>query len=158
MPARLVMLALLLPFILIAQEKAAPPATAAASAVFPLLVGNWSCEGTFSGKPATGKANFSLVEGNLELDYRLLRDGKPFFTGKGIYHPRTGKGVWIDAFGNAYVLKTSFSPDAMSTEWNDTTSIRGFSTYQVSDGVLSLTDEVNGKDGRKPFTMFQCRR
>lgn len=162
MTARSAMVLLFLSCTLAAQSKTettvSKPDVQASSAVFSLLAGNWSCEGTFNGQPATGDANFVVVNGNLELDYRILRGGKLFFSGKGIYHPRSSKGVWIDAFGNAYVLKLTLTADSLSSQWNDLTTIRGFSTYQVKDGILSLTDEANGKDGRRPFTLFKCKR
>ena len=144
---------------LFAQTASTNPNEPSSAKVFPQLMGSWSCEGTFQGQPATATASFTMVSGNLHLEYQLLKAGRAFFKGTGIYQSKTLKGVWVDSAGNAYVLKTTFTADSMATEWKDFESVRGFSLYRLADAnTLNITDEVNGKDGRRPFVQLTCKR
>ena len=162
--ARIILGVLMLTAALFAQEAAPNPAQKtseppAAAKVFPQLVGEWSCEGTFQGQPAMATASFTMANGKLHFDYQLLKAGKAFFKGTGIYQSKTQKGVWVDSAGNAYVLKTTFTAESMATEWKDFESVRGYSLYRLTDAnTLMITDEVNGKDGRLPFVQFTCKR
>ncbi len=146
------------PFLLILTLFIQGNTSADAEIVFTKLKGAWSCQGTFTGKPAVGRAEFLVVNGRLHLEYQLGPLGKPYFTGSGSYH-KAGKGVWTDSAGNAYVLKETFTSDSMATEWRDFERTRGYSLYRIVDAnTLAITDEINSQDGRRPFTEFKCNR
>lgn len=124
---------------------------------FARVAGNWGGTGEVRGMASVQQMTWQPV-----LDGRFLRltfdnrmtgtDGKEWrFQAHGYYRIRddgTITGTWFDSRGVSYPLACGVDEvGTMTIRWGTEASELGRSSYRIVDGVLNVTDEVQGKDG-----------
>lgn len=130
---------------------------AARAQVWERLAGRWQGTGEVGGMAATPVLAFAPALGGrahrLSFDNRMRgADGRERpFAAEAVYlcEGAACRGHWYDTRGAILPLATREEADALVVDWGDAGKERGRTTYRLQDdGVLDVTDEVLGQDGR----------
>jgi hypothetical protein len=125
--------------------------TAAPLDHFAPLLGRWEAAGQFAGSPAQAHYEWQRALGGrfIQLQYRVVREGKTVFEGHGYYHA-DNTGTWLDSEGHQYSITWRATGSAIVSQWGD----GGESTYAATNGAAQVTDRIKGR----AFAEFQLKR
>lgn len=128
------------------------------------LIGSWSGEGSFMGRPssATLAARMAIGGKFLEIEWRVETKGdKPIhYEGRGLYRPGPNgwDGHWLDSSATIRPLTATMEASAFTVQWGTAETERGVSSYSLAGDVLTVEDNVLSAQGPRTFATHRLKR
>ncbi|NML06917.1 hypothetical protein [Sphingomonas sp. G-3-2-10] len=128
------------------------------------LIGGWSGEGSFMGRPSSATLDARMAIGGkfLEIEWQVATTGdKPVrYEGRGLYRPGAGgwDGHWFDSSGAIRPLAASMESTAVRVQWGTAETERGTSLYALAGDTLIVEDTVLAAQGPRTFATHRLKR
>lgn len=142
--------------------SAALPAMAATTPDW--LLGSWSGEGSFMGRPSSATLDARMAIGGkfLEIEWRVETKGdKPVrYEGRGLYRPGANgwDGHWLDSTATIRPLIATMETSAFRTQWGTADTERGASSYILTGDTLTVEDSLHAAQGPRIFATHRLKR
>lgn len=128
------------------------------------LIGRWSGEGSFMGRPSSATLDARMAIGGkfLEIEWRVeTRGDKPIrYEGRGLYRPGAAgwDGHWLDSTATIRPLTATMEANAFRAQWGTAGTERGTSSYTLAGDTLTVEDSVPAAQGPRIFATHRLKR